>query len=71
MNPSTALAVAAALGLTLLSGAGDSYGFVHAARIWDDGRLVAGELARWTIQNQVTAVLVVPGIGRLLVTTEP
>jgi hypothetical protein len=31
--------------LTLASGLGDAHGFVHAARMWQDGRLVARELA--------------------------
>jgi hypothetical protein len=32
--------------LTLLSGLGDAYGFAHAALVWQQGRLVGGELAR-------------------------
>lgn len=32
--------------LTLLSGVGDAYGFTHAALVWQNGRLVWGELAR-------------------------
>lgn len=35
-SASLAWPVAAALLLTLLSGIGDAYGFVHAARIWRD-----------------------------------
>lgn len=33
-------------GLTLASGLGDAHGFVHAARMWQDGRLVWRELAQ-------------------------
>ncbi len=32
--------------ITLVSGIGDSQGFVHAARVWQDGRLVWDELAK-------------------------
>lgn len=32
--------------LTLLSGWGDSRGFIHASRVWKDGELVLGELGR-------------------------
>lgn len=39
-------AVVAAVGLTILSGIGDSYGFIHAARVWREGQLVPGELGR-------------------------
>jgi hypothetical protein len=34
------------VGLSLLSGLGDAQGFLHAARMWKAGRLVAGELGR-------------------------
>jgi hypothetical protein len=34
------------LGLTLISGFGDAQGFVHAARVWQGGRLVWPELAK-------------------------
>lgn len=34
------------LGLTLLSGFADSQGFLHAALIWQDRRLIWDELAR-------------------------
>jgi hypothetical protein len=34
------------VGLTLLSGLGDAQGFLHAARMWQAGRLVAAELGR-------------------------
>lgn len=39
--PATTVSVAAgtAIALTLLSGVGDAYGFVHAARIWRDDAL--------------------------------
>jgi hypothetical protein len=40
--PSILIAVA----LTIVSGIGDSYGFIHAAEIWRDGALVPGELGR-------------------------
>lgn|SRR5512145_2972219 len=30
--------------LTLASGLGDAHGFIHAARMWEDGRLVWREL---------------------------
>jgi hypothetical protein len=36
----------AAIGLTLVSGLGDSYGFIHAARAWSGGAIVISELAR-------------------------
>ena len=32
--------------LTLLSGVGDAFGFTHAARVWQGGRLVWAEVAR-------------------------
>ena len=32
--------------LSLVSGLGDARGFVHAARIWQGGRLAVGELVR-------------------------
>lgn len=32
--------------LTLVSGFADAYGFTHAARMWDEGRLIAGEGVR-------------------------
>jgi len=41
--------VIAILILTLLSGLGDANGFVHAANIWNKGRIVLSELARATI----------------------
>ena len=34
-----------ALALTILSGLGDAQGFLHAARVWREGRLVWGEVA--------------------------
>ena len=34
------------VGLTVLSGLGDSQGFLHAARIWRDDQLVCLELAK-------------------------
>jgi len=34
------------LGITVLSGLGDSQGFLHAARIWRDDQLVWNELAK-------------------------
>jgi hypothetical protein len=34
------------VGLTLVSGVGDSQGFVHAARVWQEGRLVWDELGK-------------------------
>ena len=38
--------VAAAVVLTLLSGIGDSYGFIHASAVWHEGHLVVGEVGR-------------------------
>jgi hypothetical protein len=38
--------VLAAIALTLVSGFADAYGFTHAARMWDEGRLVLGEGVR-------------------------
>ena len=32
--------------LTLASGLGDAHGFVHASRMWQDGRIVWGEFAQ-------------------------
>lgn len=32
--------------LTLLSGVGDAFGFTHAARVWQGGRLMWAEVAR-------------------------
>jgi hypothetical protein len=37
---------AIALGLTLVSGIADAYGFMHASHIWRDGSLVSSELLR-------------------------
>lgn len=34
------------LGITVLSGLGDSQGFLHAAKIWRDGKLIWKELAK-------------------------
>ena len=34
------------VGLTLLSGVGDAYGFTHAALVWQTGWVVWGEVAR-------------------------
>jgi hypothetical protein len=33
------------VGLTLVSGIGDAYGFTHTARVWQNGRVVWGEVA--------------------------
>lgn len=40
---------AACVGLTLASGVGDSYGFIHATGAWRGGALVGSELARSAI----------------------
>jgi hypothetical protein len=37
---------AACLALTLASGIGDSYGFIHATQAWNGGTLIGSELAR-------------------------
>jgi hypothetical protein len=37
---------AACVGLTLASGIGDSYGFIHATQAWNGGTLIGSELAR-------------------------
>lgn len=34
------------VGLTLLSGIGDSFGFVHAAKVWQEGQLVWAEVGK-------------------------
>jgi hypothetical protein len=34
------------LTLTLISGMGDAYGFVHSARVWQEGKLLWIEIAR-------------------------
>jgi hypothetical protein len=39
-------AVALIVVLTLISGYGDSRGFIYAAQMWEDGRLAGGMLAR-------------------------
>ncbi len=49
MSSSTLAAACAAVALTLASGLADSYGFVHAARVWNDGRLIPGELGRSSV----------------------
>ena len=36
-------------GITVLSGLGDSQGFLHAAKIWRDGQLILEELAKSTL----------------------
>jgi hypothetical protein len=57
--------------LTVLSGLGDAFGFTHAALIWQNGRLVWGEVARsaagfvagisvyWLVLKYMTAVGIV------------
>jgi hypothetical protein len=49
MSSSTLAAACAAVALTLASGLADSYGFVHAARVWDGGRLIPAELGRSSV----------------------
>ncbi len=49
MSTSTLAAACAAVALTLASGLADSYGFVHAARVWNGGRLIPGELGRSSV----------------------
>jgi hypothetical protein len=39
-------AIGLILGLTLLSGLGDAQGFVHSARVWQEGRPVWAEFAK-------------------------
>jgi hypothetical protein len=34
------------IGLTLLSGVGDSQGFIHAAKMWQGGKLVVSEFGK-------------------------
>jgi hypothetical protein len=34
------------IGLTAISGIGDSHGFIHAAKMWDSGNVVSGELGK-------------------------
>jgi hypothetical protein len=62
MSGSTLAAACAAVGLTLASGLADSYGFVHAARVWDGGRLIPAEMGR-------SSVGVALGIGWLMITS--
>jgi hypothetical protein len=49
MTSSTLAAACGAVALTLASGLADSYGFVHAARVWDGGRLIPAELGRSSV----------------------
>jgi hypothetical protein len=49
MTSSTLVAACGAVALTLASGLADSYGFVHAARLWDGGRLIPAELGRSSV----------------------
>jgi hypothetical protein len=49
MSSSTLAAACGAVALTLASGLADSYGFVHAARVWDGGRLIPAELGRSSV----------------------
>jgi len=49
MSSSTLAAACGAVALTLASGLADSYGFVHAARVWNGGRLIPGELGRSSV----------------------
>ncbi len=49
MSTSTLAAACAAVALTLASGLADSYGFVHAARVWNGGRLIPAELGRSSV----------------------
>lgn len=42
--------------LTLLSGLGDALGFVHAGRVWDDGRFVWLEACKSAVAFQLGAI---------------
>ena len=46
MSAATVVAGCSAIALTLASGLADSYGFVHANRLWNGGRIVPAELGR-------------------------
>jgi predicted Co/Zn/Cd cation transporter (cation efflux family) len=46
VSAGTVVAACSAIALTLASGLADSYGFVHASRLWHGGRIVPIELAR-------------------------
>ena len=46
MTATRATKIAIMLVLTVLSGVGDTQGFVHAARIWSSGQFVLAELAK-------------------------
>ncbi len=57
-----------ALGLTLISGIADAYGFTHAARTWRNDSLVASELAKASLGFLVGVaayVLVLRYLGQL------
>jgi hypothetical protein len=41
-----ALSLAIVATLTLVSGYADAMGFIHSARLWNDGRLIAAELGK-------------------------
>jgi hypothetical protein len=49
MSAATVVAACSAIALTLASGLADSYGFVHANRLWHDGRIVPAELGRSSV----------------------
>ena len=45
------------LGITILSGVADSQGFLHAAKIWRDGKLVPEELIKSALGFTVGIIL--------------
>jgi hypothetical protein len=71
MSPTTPWLWLLIVVLTVLSGIGDAFGFTHAALIWQNGRLVWGEVARsaagfaagisvyWLVLKYMTAVGIV------------
>jgi hypothetical protein len=49
--------VAIILGLTIVSGIGDSQGFLHAARVWRDGAIMWDEVAKSALGFTFGAVI--------------
>lgn len=56
MHAEQARLLALIIAVTLVSGVADAQGFIHAARIWQDGKLVWSELGK-------SAIGFVAGIG--------
>lgn len=45
------------LGITVLSGIGDSQGFIHASNIWNNGRLAWNELGKSALGFSIGIIL--------------